>query len=375
MAIMPMLRNNSDAFLRLGMGLLSGQTGPQQAALGLGGFADARATAKEKQDALQKQNMTIQFLRTVNPQLAQAVEAGAISAGDAYKTHLQSQQAKPNDFAQRAEAARQYGLDPNSDEGRSFILSGKYGGADGGGMEYGLNPQYGIDANGNPVLLQLSKGGTAKQTPLPDGISLSKQPIKMDAGTHFILLDPITRQPVGQIPKDNYGEAYDKGKGGAEGKAAGEAGGTYQSMLAKLPGLMQVVDRLGTLADEATYTYGGQGVDWAARQIGVTTEGAKARTEYMAMVDNQILPLLRDTFGAQFTVKEGESLRATLGAPNKSPAEKKAVLNAFIQQKIRDVQALGVQSGAVHQPGSAGVQQPMPNGNRTSSGVQWSFDP
>lgn len=76
-----------------------------------------------------------------------------------------------------------------------------------GPPERGLNPQYGVGPDGNPVLLQLGKDGTAVQTQLPDGVQLSKEPIKLDAGTHFVLLDPITRQPVGNIPKDIAGEA------------------------------------------------------------------------------------------------------------------------------------------------------------------------
>ena len=59
----------------------------------------------------------------------------------------------------------------------------------------------------------------------------------------------------------------------------------------------------------------------------------------------KFLPLLRDTFGAAFTVKEGETLRATLGDPNYSPAEKDAVLSAFIDQKNNKVMALKRQIG------------------------------
>ena len=70
----------------------------------------------------------------------------------------------------------------------------------------------------------------------------------------------------------------------------------------------------------------------------------------MAMVDNQVLPMLRDTFGAQFTVKEGETLRATLGDPDKTPAEKKAVLEAFIEQKIRNIEATAKQGGVITPP-------------------------
>jgi hypothetical protein len=123
------------------------------------------------------------------------------------------------EFDQRAEAARQYGLDPTTPEGRNFILSGKLPEARGGTAELGLQPQYGVDAQGNPVIIQIGKDGKAVQTQMPAGVQLSKQPIKLDAGTQWILLDPITRQPVGQIPKDIAGvqaqEAFGKAKGAA----------------------------------------------------------------------------------------------------------------------------------------------------------------
>lgn len=85
--------------------------------------------------------------------------------------------------------------------------------------DLGLNPQYGVDEQGNPVLLQLGKNGQVVRSKLPEGVTLSKEPIKIDAGTHFVLLDPITRQPVGQVPK-NLADAESQK---AQGKAQGEA--------------------------------------------------------------------------------------------------------------------------------------------------------
>lgn len=123
-----------------------------------------------------------------------------------------------------------------------------------------------------------------------------------------------------------------------------------------MPGLMKNVEELGVLADKATYTSTGQFINWAAKETGFgATEGAKARTEYIAKIDNQILPLLRDTFGAAFTVAEGDRLRDTLGDPNKTPEEKKLVLNAFIEQKKRDAEALAMQ--ASQQPQQAAPMQ------------------
>jgi len=127
----------------------------------------------------------------------------------------------------------------------------------------------------------------------------------------------------------------------AEGKTAGENTSLLESMKSKMAGLETVVEQLGKLADNATYTKAGQWMDSTRKQAGMEPRPeAIARAEYIAMVDNQVLPLLRDTFGAAFTQKEGETLRATLGDPDKSPAEKKAVLKAFIAQKKRDVEAL-----------------------------------
>lgn len=137
-----------------------------------------------------------------------------------------------------------------------------------------------------------------------------------------------------------------KAAGRASGKGEGEAQVAYKSMLSKMPGLEKVVGELSGLADEATYTTTGQWVDWGRKELGMEPrDAAVARTAYIAKVDNQILPLLRDTFGAAFTVQEGESLRSTLGDPNKTPTEKKQVLEAFIEQKRRDVEALAVQAG------------------------------
>ena len=174
-------------------------------------------------------NKTRQFLAQ-DPQYAQLLDAG-MSPKDVLDIYARNkyQRDKINPYDQRADAARQYGLDPNSVEGRNYILSGDLPEARGGAAELGLNPQYGVDENGNPVLIQIGKDGKAVRTAMPEGVALSKAPIKLDAGTHFVLLDPITRQPVGQIPKDLAGAEAQKEIGGAQGKAAAAAPGDYQA--------------------------------------------------------------------------------------------------------------------------------------------------
>ena len=95
-------------------------------------------------------------------------------------------------------------------------------GSDADDTEYGLAPQYGTDENGNPVIMQLGKDGTSIKTPLPAGVTLSKEPIRIDAGTSTVLLDPITRQQIGIVPKNNAeaAEATADGKARSEAKAA-----------------------------------------------------------------------------------------------------------------------------------------------------------
>lgn len=149
------------------------------------------------------------------------------------------------------------------------------------------------------------------------------------------------------VPIAGYAEA----KGGIEaqktaGKAKGEAIASLSSQESKIPELETTVKELSALGKKATYTKAGELRDAALRQAGLPmSEAGNARAEYISKVDNQILPLLRDTFGAQFTEREGQTLRNTLGDPTKSPSEKDAVLNSFIKQKKATIESTRRQLG------------------------------
>lgn len=151
---------------------------------------------------------------------------------------------------------------------------------------------------------------------------------------------------------------YAESRSNETGKQAGEKEVLYKSSAAMLPQLEREVKTLSELGQKATYTGAGNLANSVRRQVGADVgEGAIARAEYIARVDNQILPLLRDTFGAAFTAKEGESLKATLGDPNKSPEEKDAILNAFIESKRANLETLGNQLAI---PAFQGGQAAMP---------------
>lgn len=90
--------------------------------------------------------------------------------------------------------------------------------------EYNKTPLYGtrIGPNGQPetVMLQAGSRGDAVATKLPEGVSVNAQkPIEIDGGTHTVLLDPITRQPIAQVPKNLAEANREKEIGTGQGQA------------------------------------------------------------------------------------------------------------------------------------------------------------
>lgn len=341
----PFLRNNSDMLLQAGAGLLGGATGPQQVA----GLAQGVAGVRQR-------NKTLEFLRQQNPDLAAAVESGALSGGDAYKLFYQQklEAEKPkNNFMSAG------GSIFNLDNGQ-WLTPPKAPGSEDQESFYG-----------NPIPIQTPQGiqygqigskGSFKPINIGEGNTFAPNFKTVDAGTESVIVGPGGSE-LGRIDKDVAGAARETKIGGSQGEAAA----SYSSMSSKMPGLEMVVKKLDDLSTKATYTAGGQILDIGRKQLGMDPrEAAVARAEYISTVDNQVLPLLRDTFGAAFTQKEGDTLRNTLGDPDKSPQEKQVVLKSFIEQKRRDLQALATQSGQ-RAPAVGG-------GGVTSSGIQFSVE-
>ena len=179
---------------------------------------------------------------------------------------------------------------------------------------------------------------------------------------------PITSYQVTPKPEDMPGFKREQAAAQVEGTELGVSNAKLQAMEAQLPSLINVVNKLSDLGKKATYTKAGQAIDSTARQLGTKVpEGAVARKEYISTVDNEVLPLLRQTFGAAFTVEEGNRLRVTLGDPDASPQEKDAVLKAFIESKYSEMQSLARRAGNPLPPMS-----PPPVGG---SGMIRGFDP
>lgn len=160
----------------------------------------------------------------------------------------------------------------------------------------------------------------------------------LNLGGSQVVLDPMggVRETYRVTPKPNEMPDFkmQQAKSTEIGRQAGETASDLNAAESSMPQLEQAVKTLSDLGKKATYTMAGRGRDIAVRQSGLgATEGATARAAYIAHVKNNVLPLLRRTFGAQFTKAEGDSLLATLGDPNSSPQERDATLNAFIEDK------------------------------------------
>ena len=114
--------------------------------------------------------------------------------------------------------------------------------------------------------------------------------------------------------------AADIEKAKAEAKAKGETFTDLKRMNAGMPGLLEAVAQLKDLSLLSTSTLGGRVFDTLVKEAGFgSTEGASARIKMISIVDNQIIPLLRETFGAAFTFLEGESLKKSFVDPDASP--------------------------------------------------------
>lgn len=162
------------------------------------------------------------------------------------------------------------------------------------------------------------------------------------------------------VPTEIFGKKGGEKASEALGKNYAADMEEYNNMMSKMPELEDTVKQLNELGKTATYTTAGRLVDAFRKEAKLPArQSAIDRAEYVAMIDNQILPLLRDTFGAQFTEREGNTLRKTLGDANATPEEKAAQLNAFIRQKRKSIESKQRKIQAYTQPSLAQFQTPV----------------
>ncbi|NGX99381.1 MAG: hypothetical protein G4V63_30550 [Candidatus Afipia apatlaquensis] len=264
--------------------------------------------------------------------------------------------------AQRVKVLQQYGIDPNSPEGRAYAISGEWTGPGAGGAS--LNPVYGVGADGKPALIQTTKTGQAIQTKLPDGFQISKDPIRVDAGTHINLIDPQTRQVVGTLPK-NIAETERQ-------KVVGDAQGTAEVALPQVMSTSQQI--LKTLDDVQNHP----GKKWS---LGIYSKAPTIPGTEQANFRAAAGQLKGQTFlqayqtlrgGGAITDIEGQKGENALARMDQAQTVEAydAALNDF-----RDVVKAGMLRAQAKARGPSANQPSQPAGqpNVTKAGVPWSI--
>lgn len=211
--------------------------------------------------------------------------------------------------------------------------------------------QRGFDSDGNPLFAQVGTRGTLKPV---SGFAPESPEQKIDLAARKASAVAEGKAEVKEKTEPRLQAKIAKAKAVAAKGADSES--QLSAMEANLPTLNQTVSALKELGKIATYTTAGKVYDTAVRELGLSVpKGATARAKYIATVSNEVLPLLKATFGAAFTKAESDKLEATLGDPDMSPDEKDAQLDAFVESKMRQVESLRSAGGRMQSPATTPV--------------------
>lgn len=216
----------SDKMQDLFLGLAMGSTPQQSMAMAAAQMAEGKKTRKTQE----QQNQTVAWLQQNG--IADPTMAKMIAGNSAALTEYIKSRTLPGSVDSVVVNNRLV----NRRTGE--VIADYSDQAMGAPVTRGLNAIYGEDANGNPVILQLGQDGKAVAADMPEGVTIRKDPIRIDAGTETILIDPVTRQPVGRVPKDIAGAAAEE----VRGKAQGEAQVTLPAVLGASERMLNTID-------------------------------------------------------------------------------------------------------------------------------------
>ena len=227
--------------------------------------------------------------------------------------------------------------------------------------EYGLNPVFGQDANGNAVIMQMSKHGGVSKPALPPGVTISRTPIKIDTGQGTMLFDPITRQPIQNIPKDIAGAASAKEQGDAQGKAAFSLPLVENASQRMLDQIDKVIEDPG-LSKVTGTVYGRM-----PTITNVTGAAKTAQSRIDQILGGTFLQAYNDLRGAgQISNAEGQSAKAAYGRLQSQDLDTPAYKDALIEfkneiLKLREIARQRAGGGRQQMP----AQQAAPHPNAT----------
>lgn len=215
---------------------------------------------------------------------------------------------------ERKALAAEAGLQPGTPEYQAYIATGNLP-TPNGGSEFGLNPIMGRDAEGNAIVMQLGKDGTAVVTRLPEGVT-------PDMGL----------------------KAYETAQGAALGKGAGEAQIGAQVALPGAAGLAEQISSQVDALKNDPYLENMLGpID---RLLPNTTEDAARVQSMMDQLKGgaflQARQLLKG--GGAITDFEGQKAEAAFIRMNdaQKPEDYKAALdefNFYVQQGLAKLEA------------------------------------
>ncbi|PDT47333.1 hypothetical protein CO661_14215 [Sinorhizobium fredii] len=347
---MDFLRGNNQALLQTGLGLLGGRTGQEQASMGAQGLAGALQA-----------NKTVAFLEKQYPDLAEAVKTGTLSAGDAWKLA----------YTQKIEAAK-----PKN----NFMAVGKnlYNfetgdwvtppAGSGDPPEFGLQPVWGQDAQGNPVIGQLSKDGTFRQTQMPEGFQLSTGTGTVDLGTHIGTVDKRTGNVIATTQKDLAGAEREKNLGKTQAEA-----------ISNLPAAIQSADYGIKLIDEMIKHPGrgtatGASSTWDPRNYLSGTDATDFQVRARQVEGQAFLEAFESLKGAG-QITEVEGAKATQAKARLDRAQSDQEYLAALEE-LKGILEIGKQRAIQKARGSSNTPVPAQTGagGTTGSGLKWSVE-
>lgn len=310
--------------------------------MGLVGQANKRMETREADARTAAQvNKTAAWLRSMGrDDLAQAIEAGAVDPQQAAGVALTPQdtvtgpdptatsqwlvQNGRNDLAQLVAINA---LDPS--EAVKMVLTGQQP------TEYGLQPIYGTDAEGNTVVLQVGKNGTATTTQLPEGVT------------------------------PNLGiAAEERARGTAVGKAQGEAQTNLGGAIAKAQQALDLIDQIRN--DPALPSITGNFQGRAPAGIPLLT-GGQDGADLSVKIDQLQGKVFLDAFealkgGGQITEVEGlkaERAQARLNRAQ-STEEYKAALDELAEVVAAGMERARAKAGGVAPVATTTLDTPAP---------------
>lgn len=218
----------------------------------------------------------------------------------------------------------------------------------------------------SPAIPQAGPSGQAPPVaPSPSGINLAMPPKQ----------PRVAIQPLSSVQSEAAGQSKIQ-EARSQAQAYGTKTGTelshYKDMLAKMPQVYTMTQKLHELGQKATYTNVGKGLNYLRKEAGMQPlPGAVARTQYMSYVRNTVLPELKRTFGGNMTVVEGEKLESTLGDPNLTPQEKDAALQSFIDAQINEMKTSAARVGQPVPETQQGPGMGVPDETKTVNGITY----